>query len=224
MKECSIKIIRLPSFFRKRQFSSRINSSLIPPLGTGLIFASLSSKGIKIEQDDLNIKINYDNNYSSRIEDKIDPEVFFDISRINRYAQGSPDQYLDSLMLKAAEKVSLSAGQIILLSLPDNIENDTNLTFAAAFSSFIKREYHSTNIIGGESLWLDLLRSKCSCAGIDYIIYGEGETVLDYVLVHLTGGRDSLESAPGILVEEGGKFIRSELIARPIKPDFTVYL
>ena len=123
MKECKITIIRLPSFFRKRQFSSKPNCCLIPPLGIGLIVAYLRSKGISIEQDDLNIKIHYDNHYSSFPEDKIDTAIFFDLPRIEKYANGDGDSYIDSIMEKIAAKVTLYNGQIVLLSLPDNIEN-----------------------------------------------------------------------------------------------------
>ena len=76
MKECGIKIIRLPSFFHKRQFSSKLNCSLIPPLGAALISGYIRSRGIKIEQDDLNIRINYDNSYPAQAEDKVNAEVF----------------------------------------------------------------------------------------------------------------------------------------------------
>ncbi len=221
MKERNIKIIRLPSFFRKRQFSSKLNCSLIPPLGVGLISGYIRSRGIKIEQDDLNIRIHYDNSYSAQAEDKIDTEVFFDISRVTSYAEGRQDSYLDSIMRKAAEKIKLSDNQIILFSLPDNIENDTNLMFAMAFSSFTKKRYNSINIIGGESLWLDLLRIKYSCKHIDYIIYGEGEEAVEHVLSHIINGQNCLKNIPGLLVEDGGKIIRSDLSLRPIKPDFT---
>jgi hypothetical protein len=139
MKERSIKIIRLPSFFRKRQFSSKLNCSLIPPLGVSLITGYIRSRGIKIEQDDLNIRIHYDNSYPEQAGGKIDTEVFFDIPRVTSYAEGHKDPYLDSVMFKAAEKVKIADNQVILLSLPDNIENDTNLMFAMAFSSFAKK-------------------------------------------------------------------------------------
>lgn len=221
MKECSIKIIRLPSFFRKRQFSSKLNCSLIPPLALGLICGYVRSKGIKIEQDDLNIRIHYDNTYLAQTEDEIDTEVFFDIPRVTSYAEGRIDLYLDSLMRKAAKKVKISDHQIILLSLPDNIENDTNLMFAMAFSSFIKKRHNTINIIGGESLWLDLLRIKYSCKQIDYIIYGEGEIAVEHLLSHIINGKNNLNETPGLLVEDGGKVIRSDLSLRPIKPDFT---
>jgi len=220
MKERQVKIIRLPSFFRKRQFSSRPNCSLIPPLGLGLITGYLRSNGIPLEQDDLNIKIQYDNSYSRSRQDIVDTEVFFDTPKMTRYADGQEDPYLDSIMYKAASKVKIVDNQIILLSLPDNIENDSNLLFALAFSKFIKKKYNSINILGGDNLWLDLLRTRYNCNYIDYIIYGEGELPLYRLLNHLIY-KQRIDNIEGLSLSDGGRIIFSNIISKPIKPDFS---
>lgn len=220
MRESEIKIIRLPSFFQKRQFSSRLNCSLIPPLGLGLISSYLRSQGIPIEQDDLDIKIHHDNNYSGSQEEIIDTEVFFDTPRIAQYSAGGNDGYIESIMEKAAGKVRIADNSITLLSLPDNIENSSNLMFTLAFSRFIKQRHNSTNILGGESLWIDLLRSGYDCKDIDYIIYGEGEFSLYHLLNHLAH-KNKLENIPGLSISDGGRVIFSDIVSRPAKPDFS---
>lgn len=220
MKERSIKIIRLPSFFRKRQFSSKLNYTLIPPLALGLISGYLRSKGILIEQDDLNIKIHYDNNYSAFPEDKIDIKVFFDMQRIENYSKGYSDGYMDSIMEKVDSKVRLSNGQIVLLSLPDNIENDSNLAFALAYSRFIKKRYNSINILGGQGPWSNMLRTRHNCQDIDFIIQGDGEYPL-YNLLNAITNNQNLGNLPDLCVLEEGRLILSNRISEAIKPDFS---
>ncbi len=219
-KDFPIKIIRLPTFFKKRQFSSKLNCSLIPPLALGLISGYLRSKGMPIEQDDLNIKIQYDNTYSEYPDDIIDTEIFFDSQRIIKYNNGQDDSYLDSIMEKIMSKVTICADQIMLLSLPDNIENNSNLMFAMAFSRFIKEKYNTINILGGENLWLDLLRSKYRCNHIDYIIYGEGEFPVYHLLNYIIYKRP-LDNIKGLSFLDEGKVIYSNITSRPIKPDFS---
>lgn len=220
MEERSIKLIRSPSFFRKRQFTAKLNYTLIPPLGAGLISGFLRSRGVSIEQDDLNIKIHHDNTYSGSHEDAIDTDILSDIPRILAYARGGVDAYLCAVMEKAASKCKICNNQIILFSLPDNIENDTNLMFLLAFTRFIKKRYNCLNIIGGESLWLDLLRSKYDCRHIDYIIYGEGETPAYYLLRQILNN-ERLENIPGLELIDGGKIIRSHIVSKLIQPDFS---
>ena len=212
--------MRLPSFFRKRQFSSRPNCCLIPPLGLGLIVSYLRSKGISIEQDDLNIKIHYDNNYSASLEDKVDIEVFFDMQRIENYSKGYSDEYIDNIMEKIDSKARLDDGQIVLLSLPDNIENDSNLAFVLAYSRFIKKKYNSINILGGQGPWSNLLRTRHNCQDIDFIIQGDGEYPLYHLLNAITNNQN-LGNLPDLAVLEEGRLILSNKISEAIKPDFS---
>ncbi|MDD5560751.1 MAG: radical SAM protein [Candidatus Omnitrophica bacterium] len=220
MEERSIKLIRSPSFFRKRQFTAKLNYTLIPPLGVGLISGFLRSHGISIEQDDLNIKIHYDNTYPGSLEDAIDTDILSDTARILDYARGGADAYLSAIMEKAALKCKICNNQIVLLSLSDNIENDTNLMFLVAFTRFIKERYNCLNIIGGDSLWLDLLKNKYDGRYIDYIIYGEGEAPLYYLLKHILN-HERLDNISGLEFSDDGKIIRSHIVSKLIQPDFS---
>ncbi|MHB8154984.1 MAG: B12-binding domain-containing radical SAM protein [Candidatus Omnitrophota bacterium] len=220
MHEPKISLIRLPSFFRKQQFSSKLNYCLIPPLGMGLITGYLRAHGISLEQDDLNIKIHYDNYYAVTKGNAIDMEVFFDAERIVRYTEGHQDADIDLLMEKAISKTKLLKNQILLLSLPDNIENESNLMFALAFTKFVKEKYNCIQVVGGEALWLDLLRNKYKCRHIDYMIYGEGEIPVYQLLLSLTTGKQ-LDAIPGLEVFEAGKIIRSSIASKLISPDFS---
>lgn len=220
MEEREIQIIRLPGFFRKRQFSAKTNCCLIPPLGTGLISGYLRSQGIPLKQDDLNIKIHHDNNYSECPQNKVDTDVFFDAPRMLKYARGEKDNYIDGIMAKAAVKIKMSQGQITLLSLPDNIENDTNLMFALAYARFIKEGSDSLNILGGDNVWLDLLRAKHDSKYIDHVIYGEGELASSQLLHYLSSGHIP-DNNNGLSFSDNGRVISSSMVSRPIKPDFS---
>ncbi len=221
MHERTVKIIRLPSFFKKRQFSSKLNSTLIPPLGVGLISSHLRAQGIPLQQDDLNIRIQYDNQYPESAGEIIDTEIFFDIPRITHYVNGHSDPYLEEILAHAASKAGIRDRHTLLLSLPDNIENDSNLTFTAAFSKFVKKELNTINILGGESLWLDLFKTKFHFDHVDHVIYGEGELPLEHLLHALDAGRP-LENAEGLSVSDNGRIIYSQVTAKPIKPDFSM--
>ncbi len=215
-----IKIIRLPSFFRKRQFSSKPNCCLIPPLGLGLITSHLRSHGLSLEQDDLNMKIHYDNYYSASPADLVDIDIFFDMSRVKNYCQGSRDPHVQRVMEKIDSKVRLSPGQIALLSLPDNIENDSHLAFALAYTRFIKEKYNTINVLGGQGPWSNLLRTQHDCQDIDFIIQGDGE----YPLYHLLSSiihHKKLGDLPDLSLQGEGKLIVSNRISKPIKPDFS---
>ncbi|MDD4909339.1 MAG: radical SAM protein [Candidatus Omnitrophica bacterium] len=220
MPKRGIKVIRLPGFFKKRQFSSGPNCCLIPPLGLGLISAHLRSKDMPVEQADLNIEIHHNNYYSDSAADKIDTEVFFDLPRVERYALGGSDQYIDSIMDRAAGKAGVGQGQFMLLSLPDNIENETNLSFALAFTRFIKDRYGTINILGGQGPWLGHMRSRYGCRNIDHILRGDGEYLLDRIFDAPEAG-PAFSGGPYLSVEDGGKVITSNKICRPIKPDFS---
>ncbi len=63
MKIKSIKIIKVPSFAHLYDKDRGIKNKCIPFLGSGIISSYLRSKGIDIEQDDLDIKVHHDNLY-----------------------------------------------------------------------------------------------------------------------------------------------------------------
>ena len=215
-----IKLLRLPSFFRKRQFSSAVNCCLIPPLGLGLIVASLRSRGIDIEQDDLNIKIHHDNYYSNSPEHKIDTDIFFDMERIENYSKGNNDAYIDSIMDKVDKKTRLYNNQILLFSLPDNIENNSNLAFALAYSRHTKKRYNSINILGGQGPWSNLLIRKHNCKDIDFVIQGDGEYPLYHLLDSIVSNKN-LDNIEDLSRGDEGRLIVSNKICDIMKPDFS---
>ena len=90
----NVKLLRVPCNEPKKFYSTRLQTQYFPPLALGTITSYLRSKGINVDQDDLNIKIRYDNYYTKNI---IDTSVFFNKKRIIDYIKGEKDYYLEKI-------------------------------------------------------------------------------------------------------------------------------
>ncbi len=215
-----IKIVKLPSFYEKHQlYSTELNCVLLPPLALGQIVSYLKKKGIDIEQDDLYIKVHYDNKYSDNPEEKIDESLFFDEERIVKYYQGDEDKYLDMNMEKVIKKSRFDGYKIILLSIDCNTMNKSNIMFTLSFVKFLKKKYHPVIIIGGSfGVAIDLLSTKYKSDNIDFLVKGAGEVVLFELLSILMAGQ-SLSKISRLHFSEDGKILQAE-VKELVKPDF----
>lgn len=213
------KIFRMPGFASPGEIhSTELDCSLLPPLAIGQISAYLKANGINIAQDDLNIKIHYDNYYSCPGVDVIDVSVFFDEARIIRYATGGVDAGLELILEKVEKKTVFSGFGIILLSLPVIFSNTSCLMFTLSLARFLKKKYNPILVLGGAKQTLDLL-SKYDCRDIDIIISGEGEIPLLKLLSELkTSG--SFPEFFASQVRDGTRFVCSD-IHPPLAPDFS---
>ena len=213
------KILRMPSFSNKDlSHAAELNTSLLPPLALGQIVAYLRGNGIEIDQDDLNIKIHYDNYYSEAKEKKIDTSIFFDEDKISRYILGTKDRDLDSIMENVEEKSSFFGFDLILISFPIIFDNSSGFLFALALCRFLKMKYNPLIVAGGGNQSIELLNKRKS-KDIDLIIYGDGENIL---LEFLTALKNNIGHKEFIAsqVKENGKVI-ADKIYPPIKPDFS---
>ncbi|MFC1666956.1 tetratricopeptide repeat protein [Candidatus Omnitrophota bacterium] len=210
-----VKIFRMPNFCNEQElYSTELNCSLFPPLALGQIVAYLRTNGIKIDQDDLNIKIHYDNYYSSG---HIDISVFRDEERMLAYLSGNPDKYIDSLMEEVEKKSKFQGYDVILFSLPIIFSNSSSIMFTLALSRFIKKKYNPMLIVGGGNQSIDLL-TKYDYKDIDLIIYGDGEIILFNLLKALIA-----KDMKGFLdsqTKDDGKLIATKIYPS-IKPDFS---
>ena len=218
-KKIATKILRMPSFCNKGVLhSTELNTSLLPPLALGQIVAYLRTNGIEIDQDDLNIKIHYENYYSKMKEKEIDTSVFFDEERVSKYISGDLDRDLELIMENIGRKTNLYGYNVILLSLPVIFDNSSGLLFALALSRFLKKKYNPILILGGGNQSIELL-TKRTCKDIDFIIQGDGEVILLKFLSDLKNNVDPKEFISSQVVENGK--IVADKIYPPIKPDFS---
>lgn len=218
-KKNKTKIIRMPDFSNKGILrSTELNTSLLPPLALGQITACLKTNGIEIDQDDLNIKIHYDNYYSKTKDKAIDVSIFFEEERISKYIAGDEDRDLELTMEGIERKTNFYGYDIVLLSLPIIADNSSGLLFSLVLSRFLKKKYNPIVILGGGNQSIDLL-AKRICKDVDFIIHGDGEGML---LKFLSGLNNKIgtEEFVASQIRKDGKVI-ADKIHPPIKPDFS---
>ncbi|MBU1887859.1 MAG: tetratricopeptide repeat protein, partial [Candidatus Omnitrophica bacterium] len=218
--ELAVKMLRMPSFCNKDEINSTgLNTSLLPPLALGQIVAYLRAKGIKIDQDDLNINVHYDNCCSKILESQVDVSVFFDENKISKYISGAEDKYIDMIMEKIERKSEFCGYNVILLSLPVMTSNSSGLLFTLGLCRFLKKKYNPIVIAGGARQSIDLL-NKYECKDIDFVSNG-GESMLFRLLSEFKNGLELTESLDGSRIRENGcKLIAGEPTPM-LKPDFS---
>ena len=221
LNDFKIKIVKLPAFYEKYQIhSTELNCVLLPPLALGQITAYLRMRNLNIDQDDLNIKIHYDNRYSDSPADKIDESLFFDEERVIKYYKGYKDEYLDLNLEKVIKKSKFEEHRVILLSIHEFTRNLSNIMFALSFARFLKKKYNPIIGIGGSfGAAIDLLGSKYKGENIDFLVQGPGEVVLFELLIALKN-RQRLTMTSTVSFSEDTRTLRAETKGL-VKPDFT---
>ncbi|MFH1642431.1 MAG: radical SAM protein [Nanoarchaeota archaeon] len=215
----NIKLIRAPCNEPLKFHSTRLQTHYFPPLALGTITAYLRSKGINVDQDDLNIKLKYDNYYS---RNKIDTSIFFNRKRITNYILNNKDDYLEELCKNIVNKTKIKNINAILLSGDSGYEG---FLYTAAISNFLKKKYDVPIIIGGVNLRIGeyehayRLVSKNKVA--DFLINGNGE-IPSYKIISQLDGEVGVKDVPGLIYMKGGKVrINKPAKCVLIKPDFT---
>jgi len=184
-----VKIIRLPTFFHYWDTnSSELNCSLLPPLGIGTITAYLKRRGFDITQDDLNIKIFYERRYKHMA---FNEEPFFDEDRIVRYRrQAQPDPELEAIFARLEVLCPVQGYAVILLSVQESLRNKTNVLFAVAYATYLKKKYNPFIMLGGFGVAVKLMYMEYDSPAIDFYVTGAGEKALEIVLQAKKEGRD----------------------------------
>ncbi len=215
--DCTIKILRIPNFYGPEILSAEMNSVMLPPLAMGSIVSYLRSQGASIYQDDLHIKIHYDNYFSEDSEEKIDETVFYDDLRVIEYTKGKNDPQIDSIMEKVLRKTEFQGYKIILFSLDSCSMNFSHVMFSLCLAKYLKRKYKPIIILGGLTYFPELMQKLgCQWPDIDYVICGEGEEVLSKLLFSLC----SPSSEDKTITKLGQRVLYANKVPAPVKPDF----
>jgi tetratricopeptide (TPR) repeat protein/radical SAM superfamily enzyme YgiQ (UPF0313 family) len=215
--DCTIKIIRIPNFYGPEVLSTEMNSIMLPPLAMGSIVSHLRSQGVSIEQDDLHIKIHYDNYFSADDEEKIDETVFFQDPRIIEYIKGQDDFEIDSIMEKVLRKSEFAGFKIVLFSLDSCSMNFSHVMFSLCLAKYLKRKHNPIIILGGLTYFPELMQKLGSdWLDIDYVVCREGEEVLSKLLFSLCS--PSLEDKTAARLNQ--RVLYAQKVPVPVKPDF----
>lgn len=186
MKKTRVKIIRMPAFLQRHEkLSLGLNSSLLPPLALGNITAYLRERGIQIDQDDLNIKVHYDNAFSKDPERKVDDRVFLDEHKIVSYLNGERDLQVEKEVKKLVSKTDFKGYDIILFSIPDN-RNSSHILMSLCIAKYLKESSSPIIIVGGIFYSIDSLGFAYSDRHIDFKIFGPGESALFELLTRIS--------------------------------------
>lgn len=180
------KIVRMPAFLQRHErLSLGLNSSLLPPLALGNITAYLRQHRIQIDQDDLNIKVHYDNVFSNNPSKKIKGEIFLNEPRVVDYLNGNKDLEVEREVKKIASKTDFKDYNAVLFSIPDN-RNSSHILISLCIAKYLKETTNPVIIVGGIFYSIDSLGYAYSDRHIDFKIFGPGESTLLNLLTNIS--------------------------------------
>ncbi len=185
-KHAAVKILRIPNFYGSEIISTELNSILLPPLALGSIVSYLKAQGIDIDQDDLHIKIHYDNYFSQDPKEKVDEGLFFDEARVLEYARGKEDPEIDEAMERVGRKTVLGGYRVILFSLDSCSMNFSHAMFSLCLARYLKKKHKPLIVLGGLTYFPELMQKiGHAWPDVDYVVCKEGEETLAELLSFL---------------------------------------
>lgn len=187
-----LKLLRTVRFWREEW--NRLEHEFFPPLAMGILFAQLKRNGYNVSQDDLSIRLHYDN-FDKGTDKQFRHDLFFQEERIKRYVKSGTDDELESEIEKISRDVSIKDIDIFLLSIPESLHNSSNILFAIALSKLLKKKYAPQIVVGGHPFSVMLLINQYDVAGIiDYIVLEDGEEVIIDVVDRIIHEKDNKKS------------------------------
>ncbi|MBU0665940.1 MAG: B12-binding domain-containing radical SAM protein [Nanoarchaeota archaeon] len=212
-----IKIVRVP-VFRPFFLSGFLEAPYFPPLGLATITAYLRSKGLNVEQQDLNIEVHKSILTS---KNKFNANVFFDKKRVFDYLKGKKDKYLDFLSEKISKEMNINNEvKILLLSIEENFMISPILS-ALLIANYWKNKYSNLIIIaGGSETLYELFPFMNNPKLFDFLVYGCGEISV-YKLIKNIENKTAFKKISGLIYYDK-KIIKKTLpkLTKPVKPDF----
>lgn len=214
-----IKFLRVPYFTYSQNKNQRLKCEHFPPLALGVIASYLENKGIKLELDDLHIKVHYDNLYSNNGSENIDDEPFFDKERTISFIKGEKDKCLENIIERIIKKTNLDGYDLVLLSSPSPIDISP-LSSTLLISKYIKEKTQAKVIVGGDGC-SELWRLGLEKGLIDFVIQGPGEIPLLKLIMDLTNDL-SFQNIPGLCYVNNSNVIidTCSQYVLPVLPDF----
>ncbi|MBU2568257.1 MAG: hypothetical protein KJ967_05760, partial [Elusimicrobia bacterium] len=189
-----IKLLRVPHYSYIKQSNQKMKCENFPPLAPAVITSYLRGKGIDIEQDDLNVKVHYDNVYNTDYSGRVDGKIFHDKERVMNFINGNRDSELENVGENILKKSNVDGFDLILLSIPSLI--DISPLLSTLVIAKILKEKTGCKIIagGGSGAELEIgMREGI----IDYFGSEHGEVLSECFIRTVESGRD-VDNIPGL--------------------------
>lgn len=216
MEDKNIVFLRTPVIYPPG--SNRVNAPMIPPLGMGIVTASLRNKGYSINQDDLNIRTAH-KVFTGKLGFDLDRVMDYDeVIRYLEKGDNSLDKYCKALL----SSVEFGNPDIILLSAPNSLYDQSALRILLVLCKYLKEKYDVPIIVGSESDHIHFIAEYAMENKLfDYLVSGPGETSMPILLDCILSNK-TIEDVPGISYMAKGEVISNPEGASDVKiePDF----
>jgi len=176
------------------------NEFRLLPLGMSLVTTFLRQNGIKVDQDDLDVKIRSDNKKEKILNRKINVHAFDDEVRVKKYiSDENHDIYIDFQLERILKKIDLKGIDLVGFSL----------TFGRPFLNIalfkkIKEIYDLPIAVGGPFVNFIKERIIENFPFIDYAVLGNGEKPLLQLCKLIDGDRIHEKDILGLLYSRNG--------------------
>lgn len=197
------------------------NVILFPPLGVATLTGFLRENNLKVDQDDLNVKVFYHNLSEKYPEKRINLELFNDEKRIEKFAETKNDLELEREGEKILKLTNCKNYDIIGFSI-----YETNLPsvggIALVLAKLLKRKYEPTIICGGHP-HQGVIEKLVSSRLINYGFYDDAQIKLLSFIERFENGKKIEEIEDMVYLNKHGKVIRNHGLGKEkilVKPDF----
>ncbi|MBU4501122.1 MAG: radical SAM protein [Nanoarchaeota archaeon] len=171
------KLLYTPKYAKELTPEQLLGNAAIPPLGIASITAALRNNGYNCDQDDLNIKVAYDNAHKTRKH--VDLSIFENIQKINKFIEQKQDIELEEEAEKILKKTKYKGYDLIGLSILEEV-NPSSISMALALSKVIKEKTGSDVLLGGINYPRPIteINDFLQAGLVDYVSMGDGESRL----------------------------------------------
>ena len=116
----NIKLFYSLRLYGGKKFGYPEEHSLVPPFGIATLKSFLNINGISVDQDDLDVKVWYDNKYSKKNSKRVNVALFDDSRRIREFIKKGKDNLLEKEAEKILEKTNYKGYDIFGFSIVDD--------------------------------------------------------------------------------------------------------
>ncbi|MFC1888744.1 B12-binding domain-containing radical SAM protein [Thermodesulfobacteriota bacterium] len=193
------------------------------PIAIPILTAYLRAHGIEADQDDLDVRVYYDNRFGDDPDLRVDLNPFDDRSRVFAYAAGARDEEIESYTRRIIAKTDIEGYDLVGFSVVNDAAFSGYGTILAMARAI--KEQSGTPVAVGGSLGPSHIKDFLETGLVDYGFCVEaGEIPLIQLCRHLRDGSPALEEVPHLRTMKDGRLLWNDLPYRArysfIRPDF----